>query len=140
MLLTYSEYKQAYQSVQKIRAYGIKPRNAEQSFALKALLDDDIRLITLAGKAGTGLRSGASDEKERKDHTNENQAVGFHSSAITPKSTQIAADNTDFHMNFDDPTRWYGIVIERAEDRQRVSLSKFIKGTAHTGEARTHEF
>lgn len=35
-------------------AYGITARNAEQAFALGALLDDDIRLVTLAGKAGTG--------------------------------------------------------------------------------------
>ncbi|MBU0679126.1 MAG: PhoH family protein [Verrucomicrobia bacterium] len=32
----------------------IKPRNMEQRFAMDALLDDRIRLVTLAGKAGTG--------------------------------------------------------------------------------------
>lgn len=36
------------------RAYGIKPRNAEQSFALTALTDDNVKLVTLAGKAGSG--------------------------------------------------------------------------------------
>ena len=35
-------------------AWGIRPRNKEQAFALNALLDDDIRLVTLVGKAGTG--------------------------------------------------------------------------------------
>ena len=40
--------------VPKVRAYGIQPRNAEQLFALNALLDDSIRLVTLAGTAGTG--------------------------------------------------------------------------------------
>jgi PhoH-like ATPase len=34
--------------------WGIKPRNREQHFALDALLDDRIKLITLMGKAGTG--------------------------------------------------------------------------------------
>lgn len=34
--------------------WGIRPRNLEQSFALDALLDDDIKLVTLVGKAGTG--------------------------------------------------------------------------------------
>jgi PhoH-like ATPase len=34
--------------------WGIKPRNREQHFALDALLDDRIRLVTLMGKAGTG--------------------------------------------------------------------------------------
>lgn len=34
--------------------WGIKPRNREQHFALDALLDDSIKLVTLMGKAGTG--------------------------------------------------------------------------------------
>lgn len=34
--------------------WGIKPRNKEQHFALDALLRDDISLVTLIGKAGTG--------------------------------------------------------------------------------------
>jgi PhoH-like ATPase len=33
---------------------GIRPLNMHQSFALDALLDDDIKLVTLLGKAGTG--------------------------------------------------------------------------------------
>ncbi len=34
--------------------FGIKPRNREQHFALDACLRDDIKLVTLIGKAGTG--------------------------------------------------------------------------------------
>ncbi len=34
--------------------WGIRPRNKEQHFALDILLDDAIKLVTLAGKAGTG--------------------------------------------------------------------------------------
>ncbi len=33
---------------------GIKPLNLEQTFALDALLDDNIKLVTLSGRAGTG--------------------------------------------------------------------------------------
>lgn len=33
---------------------GLRPRNKEQAFALDILLDDSIRIVTLAGKAGTG--------------------------------------------------------------------------------------
>lgn len=40
--------------VEKRSAYGIVPRNAEQSFALRSLMDDNIPLVTLIGKAGTG--------------------------------------------------------------------------------------
>ena len=34
--------------------WGIYPRNVEQTFALEALLDDNIKLVTLSGQAGTG--------------------------------------------------------------------------------------
>lgn len=34
--------------------WGIQPRNVEQTFALDALLNDDILLVSLVGKAGTG--------------------------------------------------------------------------------------
>ncbi|MCX5748546.1 MAG: PhoH family protein [Proteobacteria bacterium] len=44
------------QPVKKLRegVWGIKPRNKEQHFALDLLLDDNIKLVTLVGKAGTG--------------------------------------------------------------------------------------
>lgn len=35
-------------------ASGIKPRNVEQVFALHALTNDNLRLVTVSGKAGTG--------------------------------------------------------------------------------------
>ena len=53
-LLTYLSEKESYRRVNKVTAYGIKPRNAEQIFALRALLDPEIRLVSIAGKAGTG--------------------------------------------------------------------------------------
>ena len=34
--------------------WGIRPRNKEQHFALDLLLNDDVKLVTLVGKAGTG--------------------------------------------------------------------------------------
>lgn len=34
--------------------WGVRPRNKEQHFALDVLLDDSVKLVTLAGKAGTG--------------------------------------------------------------------------------------
>jgi PhoH-like ATPase len=38
----------------KQTTYGIDPRNAEQTFALEALSNPDIQLVSLTGKAGTG--------------------------------------------------------------------------------------
>jgi PhoH-like ATPase len=34
--------------------WSIQPRNREQAFALDALMDDSVKLVTLVGKAGTG--------------------------------------------------------------------------------------
>src|SRR5512142_34713 len=53
----YSAAKQAF--VQLIKTpkegvWGIRPRNKEQSFALDLLLNDEVRLVTIVGKAGTG--------------------------------------------------------------------------------------
>ena len=38
----------------KDSVWGIRPRNVEQHFAFEQLLNDDIKLVTLVGKAGTG--------------------------------------------------------------------------------------
>jgi PhoH-like ATPase len=40
--------------VNKDTVYGITPRNAEQSFAVNALLNPAVKLVTISGKAGTG--------------------------------------------------------------------------------------
>ncbi len=54
------KYDAAKQQIVPIRRMGkegvwsIHPRNREQTFALDALLDDNIKLVTLVGKAGTG--------------------------------------------------------------------------------------
>ena len=38
----------------KLKILGIKPKNAEQAYAMDALLDNQISLVTIEGKAGTG--------------------------------------------------------------------------------------
>ncbi|MBE9154247.1 PhoH family protein [Cyanobium sp. LEGE 06113] len=45
---------QPLQRAQKVRLGRIQARNREQTFALDLLLDPDIQLVTLVGKAGTG--------------------------------------------------------------------------------------
>ncbi|MFM9944997.1 MAG: PhoH family protein [Bacteroidia bacterium] len=40
--------------IDKINSHGIKPRNAEQTFAMHAVLNPDISLVTIQGVAGTG--------------------------------------------------------------------------------------
>jgi PhoH-like ATPase len=53
-LATYQSHPDRLQRISKQSAYGISPRNAEQSFALTALMNDEIKLVTLCGKAGSG--------------------------------------------------------------------------------------
>jgi PhoH-like ATPase len=40
--------------VEKQRCYGIEPRNSEQTFAMDALLNPNVQLVSLTGMAGTG--------------------------------------------------------------------------------------
>ena len=54
ILATFDPFDKKVVRVDKPTAYGIKPRNAEQSFALHMLMDNRIQLVSLSGKAGTG--------------------------------------------------------------------------------------
>lgn len=53
-LATFDPHTQTLKRVDKRSIFGITPRNAEQVFALAALLNDDIPLVSISGKAGTG--------------------------------------------------------------------------------------
>lgn len=70
ILTTYHKESNSLRLVEKMRAYGIVPRNAEQAFALNALMNPAISLVTLAGKAGTGktLMALAAALEVRKDY------------------------------------------------------------------------
>lgn len=50
----YNPFDDQLERVEKQYVYGIKPKNAEQTFALHALLNPDIKLMSLQGVAGTG--------------------------------------------------------------------------------------
>jgi PhoH-like ATPase len=54
VLAYYNPFNLRLERVEKEYAYGIKPKNAEQAFAVRALLNPDIKLVTLQGVAGTG--------------------------------------------------------------------------------------
>ncbi len=54
ILAAFDPFEKKVVRVDKPMAYGITPRNAEQSFALHMLMDNRIQLVTLSGKAGTG--------------------------------------------------------------------------------------
>ena len=53
-LCYYNPETQRIEKVEKKTAYGIRPRNAEQAFALHAIMNPEVKLVTVQGVAGTG--------------------------------------------------------------------------------------
>jgi PhoH-like ATPase len=54
ILSRYNPITQFIERIEKRPVFGVKPRNAEQTFAIQAILDPDIKLVTIQGVAGTG--------------------------------------------------------------------------------------
>ena len=54
VLAFYNSANGMVEQVEKRNAYGIKPRNAEQAFAIHAVLKPEIKLVSMQGVAGTG--------------------------------------------------------------------------------------
>ena len=54
VLACYDPVKRVVRRVDKPNVFGIYPKNAEQAFAVDALLNPDIQLVAISGKAGTG--------------------------------------------------------------------------------------
>ncbi len=54
VLARYDNEEGVFRKVDKQPTYGILPRNAEQTFAVDALINPNIPLVSLTGKAGTG--------------------------------------------------------------------------------------
>jgi PhoH-like ATPase len=53
-LAFYNPINQMLEHVEKRSVYGVKPRNAEQAFAIHAALRPEIKLVSIQGVAGTG--------------------------------------------------------------------------------------
>ena len=54
VLAYYNPFEKQLEQVSKQRCYGIQPRNAEQTFAMHAILNPNIKLVAIHGVAGTG--------------------------------------------------------------------------------------
>lgn len=69
ILAFYSVIDQTLRRVAQNPIFNIEPRNAEQAFAIDALLNPAIKLVTIQGNAGTGktLLALASALEQRKD-------------------------------------------------------------------------
>ena len=68
-LAYYNPFNEMLEHVEKRSVYGVKPRNAEQAFAIHAALKTDIKLVSIQGVAGTGktlLALAAALEQKRE--------------------------------------------------------------------------
>ncbi len=54
VLSYYNAREEAIKKIDKRPISGIKPRNAEQTFAIHAIMNPDVKLVTIQGVAGTG--------------------------------------------------------------------------------------
>ncbi|MBC8112679.1 MAG: PhoH family protein, partial [Verrucomicrobia bacterium] len=68
VLAHYNPIEDRIEKVDKKVVYGIKPRNAEQTFAIHAVMNPNVKLVTIQGVAGTGktllaLASALEDSK-----------------------------------------------------------------------------
>lgn len=70
VLARYNKENESLQRVIKSAAFGVIPKNAEQAFALDAIMNPDIKLVTIQGVAGTGktLLSLAGALEQRRNY------------------------------------------------------------------------
>lgn len=125
--------------------FGIKPRNREQAFALHALLDPAIRLVSIQGNAGTGktLLALASALEQRRDYRQiyitrpviplSNREIGFLPGDAKSKTDPFLApiwDNIRFirEQFADDPKVGEKIDELIANEKIAIAPLAFIRG------------
>jgi len=131
--------------VHKPLAYGISPRNAEQTFALHAVLNPDVPLVTLSGAAGTGKTlialAGALEQRRsfrqiylaRPIVPLSNRDIGFLPGDVNSKINpfmQPLWDNLGIIKNqFDEKEREYKKVDELVEtEKLHIVPLAYIRG------------
>ena len=144
-MVFHNEQKRVLERVDKSYAYGIKPRNAEQAFALHAIQNPDINLVTICGVAGTGKTllalAGALEQRNRYDQiilarpivALSNKDLGFLPGDAEEKVNpymQPLFDNLNFIKNQFGPNERKNKVIDdmRAEGKIQISPLAYIRG------------
>ncbi len=144
-LAYYSSKAQEIERVDKVYAYGIKPKNAEQAFAMHAILNPNIRLVTISGVAGTGKTllalAGALEMKNQYDQIYlarpivplSNKEIGFLPGDAEEKVNpymQPLWDNLNFIKNqFSDNEKKRKIIDElQAQGKITICPLAFIRG------------
>jgi len=131
--------------VHKLPAYGINPRNAEQTFALHAILNPAVPLVSISGKAGTGktLLALAGALERRRDFRQiylarplvplSNRDIGYLPGDIKSKINPYMAplwDNLSvIKHQFDEKDRDYKRLDEMVEaEKLQITPLAYIRG------------
>ncbi|MFT4600801.1 MAG: PhoH-like ATPase [Arenicella sp.] len=145
VLARYDQKGNYIERVEKDYIYSVKPKNAEQAFAVNALLNDDIKLVALQGVAGTGktLLALASALEQRAKYNQiilarpiiplSNRDIGFLPGDANEKINpymQPLWDNLKFIKSQFKPTEKKVKVLEEMEETGELSITAlaFIRG------------
>ncbi len=145
LLAYYNPFDESIERVEKQLVYGIKPRNAEQTFAIHAILNPDIKLVTLSGAAGTGKTlialAGAIEQKNRYKQIYlarpivplSNKEIGYLPGDANEKVNPYMAplwDNLSFIKNQYKPTEKKYIAIQEMQNEGQIVVTPlaFIRG------------
>jgi PhoH-like ATPase len=145
-ILTYfNAHENILERVEKTYVFGIKPKNAEQTFAIHALLDNNVKLVTIQGVAGTGktlLALASALEQKNKYHQIvlarpivplSNKDIGFLPGSAEDKVNpymQPLYDNLKYiKSQFKETEKKYKILDEMEQDGSlKITPLAFIRG------------
>jgi PhoH-like ATPase len=144
-LAYYNPISEMMERVEKIYSYGIKPRNAEQTFAMHALMNPNIKLVTMQGVAGTGktLLALAAALEQRKEYNQvilarpivplSNRDIGFLPGTADRKIDpymQPLWDNLEFiKSQFTENEKRYKQILSMLKEKKiQITPLAFIRG------------
>ncbi len=144
-LVRYDEVDDALVRVDKSYAYGIKPKNSEQIFAIDALLNKDIKLVAMQGVAGTGktLLALAAALEQIKDYETiilsrpivplSNKEIGFLPGDANDKISPYMMplwDNLNFIKSQNRETSKKSVKIKDLQESGKIEVTAltFIRG------------
>ena len=144
-LAYYNPLNEMLEHVEKRSVYGIKPRNAEQAFAIHAALKPEIKLVSIQGVAGTGktllaLAAALEQKKEYKQNylarpivPLSNKEIGYLAGDIKAKENSYIEplwDNLKFIQNqYSETDKEFSRITEMVnQEKLMITPLAYIRG------------